>query len=371
MNLLIFIHSMRSGGAERVTANLSNYWALKGWRITIVSLVACEHDFYKLHSNVQRVSLDLDDESSNPIAAIKNNLKRIFALHRVLREIHPDVAIGMMPSAGVLLVIASFFLSKLVTITSERSYPPMLPLGLLWNKLRQWTYPNATKVTMLTAEGLVWLSENIPRAQGVVIPNPIPYPLPNFEPKIAPESVIDPDRKVVLAVGRFSEEKRFELLMQIFSKLAPVNVKWDLVILGEGPLRETLECQIINLGIQGRVYLPGRTGNVGDWYKRADVYVMSSRFEGFPNTLGEAMAHGCAVVSFDCDTGPRDIIRHEVDGILVPNGDVKSLETALSRLMLDDSLRKQLSQQAIEVRERYSMERITSMWENLFLEARR
>lgn len=371
MNLLFFIHSMRSGGAERVTANLSNFWAKKGWQITIVSLVACEHDFYTLHSSVRRISLDMDNESTHPVAAVKNNLQRIFALYRVLREIRPNVAIGMMPSAGVLLVLTSLFLPKVVTITSERSYPPMLPLGRIWQKLRQWTYPKAAKVTMLTSEGLVWLNDKIPNAKGVVIPNPIPYPLPIFDPKILPYSVIDSNRKLLLAVGRFSEEKCFDLLLNVYSRLFHTNPKWDLVILGEGPLRQDLEYQIIKLRLQGRVYLPGRVGNVSDWYKRSDIYVMSSRFEGFPNTLGEAMAHGCAVVSFDCDTGPRDIIRNEVDGFLVPNGNINAMEIALSRLMIDDNLRQQFSQRAIEIRDRYSMERVTSMWESLFLEVRR
>jgi glycosyltransferase involved in cell wall biosynthesis len=106
---------------------------------------------------------------------------------------------------------------------------------------------------------------------------------------------------------------------------------------------------------------------MGDWYGRADLYVMSSRFEGFPNTLAEAMAHGCAVVSFDCDTGPRDLIRQEQDGLLVtPAGDVAALTQALDRLMGDDSERQRIAAHAVEVRERYSMGKILSLWDSLF-----
>jgi glycosyltransferase involved in cell wall biosynthesis len=95
---------------------------------------------------------------------------------------------------------------------------------------------------------------------------------------------------------------------------------------------------------------------------------MSSRFEGFPNTLAEAMAHGLPAVSFDCDTGPRDIIRHEVDGLLVPPGDLDALTEALARLMADDALRQQYAARAVEVRQRFSMERVAGMWETLFEE---
>jgi glycosyltransferase involved in cell wall biosynthesis len=94
---------------------------------------------------------------------------------------------------------------------------------------------------------------------------------------------------------------------------------------------------------------------------------MSSRFEGFPNTLAEAMAHGCAAVSYDCDTGPRDIIRHEQDGLLVtPVGDVAALTSALDRLMGDDVERERMALRAIEVRERYSLQRILTLWDMEF-----
>lgn len=371
MRIIILIHSLGTGGAERVTANLVNYWAEKGWQITVVTLASRDQDFYALHPAVRRVALDEAGESHSLYAAVRNNLRRVAALRQVLREVRPAAAVGMMSSAGILLVMAAMFMPSIATIVSERIYPPMLPLGPMWRKLRQWTYPLATKATMLTTEGLDWLNKEIPGARGVVMPNPIPYPLPVSEPRLMPEAVIRPVRRLLLAVGRLDEQKGFDLLLTAFSNLAPANPGWDLVILGEGPLRQALEAQAEALGLRGRAYLPGRAGNVGDWYRRADLYVMSSRFEGFPNTLGEAMAHGCAAVSFDCDTGPRDIIRHDVDGLLVPNGDAGALVDALGRLMADDALRQRLTSRAIEVRERFSIEKIAGMWEGLLAEAAR
>ena len=119
-------------------------------------------------------------------------------------------------------------------------------------------------------------------------------------------------------------------------------------------------------GLAERVLLPGRAGNVGDWYAASSLYVMSSRFEGFPNTLAEAMACGLPAVSFDCDTGPRDIIRHEVDGLLVPAGDAAALEAALRRLMADPALRGRFAARASEVRERFSLASVSARWEQLF-----
>jgi len=159
-------------------------------------------------------------------------------------------------------------------------------------------------------------------------------------------------------------------LLEAFVTLARKYYNWNLVILGEGPERRALETQVQAFGLDGRVFLPGRVGNVGEWYERADVYVMSSRFEGFPNALAEAMAHGLPAVSFDCDTGPRDIIRPEVDGLLVLPGNVDALTAALDRLMDDAALRAQFAARAVEVRERFSMERIAGMWEELFAKLR-
>lgn len=368
MNLLVVIHSLHSGGAERVTANLVNHWAEKGWKISVVTLASRDQDFYGLHSAVRRVTLDMASESRNPVSAVFNNLRRVSALRRVLRDVRPDAAVGMMPSAGILLVLAAMFIPKIATIASERIYPPMMPLGAMWHRLRKWTYPRATQVAMLTSEGLEWLSAEIPKARGVVMPNPIPYPLPVSEPRLNPESLIEPNRKLLLAVGRLDQQKGFDLLLTAFANLAPANPSWDLVILGEGPLRQVLESQVRSLELNGRAYLPGRAGNIGDWYRRADFYVMSSRYEGFPNSLGEAMAHGCAAVSFDCDTGPRDIVRHDVDGLLVPRGDVAALGSALGLLMSNDALRQRLANRATEVRERFSIERIAGMWEGLLAE---
>jgi glycosyltransferase involved in cell wall biosynthesis len=113
--------------------------------------------------------------------------------------------------------------------------------------------------------------------------------------------------------------------------------------------------------------MPGRAGNVGDWYDSADLYVLTSRFEGLSNTLLESMASGLAAVSFDCDTGPREIIREGVDGVLVrPNGDVPALCKALDAVMRNDADRVRMAQAATDVRDRFSAARVLQKWQELF-----
>jgi len=142
------------------------------------------------------------------------------------------------------------------------------------------------------------------------------------------------------------------------------------------PGRAGLEAQRRELDLQDRVSLPGLAGNVGDWYAAADVFVLTSRYEGFPNTLLEALAAGLPAVSVDCDTGPREILRHGVDGLLVPqddspgpgNGPENGLAAALDRMMADDALRRACAARAVEVRDRFALPRIAAQWDALVTE---
>lgn len=366
MRLLIFIYSLSSGGAERVTVNLADHWAGQGWEVTVVTLASQSDDFYKLHPAVTRSSLALAGDSCNALVGLWQNLRRVIALRRVLQQIQPEIALGMMTTANVLLALATWGLPQVRAIGSERIHPPQCYLGLMWEELRCRTYGRLAAVVALTVETANWLKAHAGARRVSVIPNAALWPLPVQEPRVKTESVCAAGQHILLAVGRLDAQKGFDLLLDAFAALAQMHSDWDLVILGEGPQRPALQAQANAAGLEKRIFLPGRAGNVGEWYTRATTYVMCSRFEGFPNTLVEAMAHGLPAVSFDCDTGPRDIIRHEVDGLLVPHGDTAALIAALDRLMSNPTLRQRFAERAVEARERFSMDRIVGMWEELF-----
>lgn len=141
MKILFFIHSLSSGGAERVTVNLANYWVNKGWDVGIITLASQSLDFYILHPNVRRIALNLAEESPNPFYGAIANLKRLVAIRKVLKAEQPDVAIGMMTTASVLLGLATLGLNGVVTVGSEHTYPPMNPIGRLWSALCRLAYP--------------------------------------------------------------------------------------------------------------------------------------------------------------------------------------------------------------------------------------
>ena len=371
MKLLIFISSLASGGAERVTANLANYWAEKGWDVTIVTLASQRDDFYELSPAVKRIALGLDSESKNVLVGLTQNIRRIFALRRVLRQTQPDVALAMMTGSNILLAFASMGLTQTRTVGSERIYPPQCPLGVVWEWLRSKSYGHLDAVVAQTNEGAQWLKMHTTAKRVAAIHNPVRWPLTNQLPHVDIKNVYRTGRNLLLAIGRLSSQKQFCLLIDNFHSLTNRYSDWDMVILGEGPLRSELEAQVREAGLGNRIFLPGRAGNVGDWYERANLYVLSSRFEGFPNSLLEAMSYGLPVVSFDCDTGPRDIIRHDVDGSLVAAQDKEGLTAALDRLMSNSTLRNRYAERAVEVRERFAIQRVADKWEEVFMEIRK
>jgi glycosyltransferase involved in cell wall biosynthesis len=220
----------------------------------------------------------------------------------------------------------------------------------------------------LTRDTADWLAANTSAQRIEVIPNPIPWPLPESEPKIEPETVCKPGRKLLLAAGRLVPQKGFDLLIDAFASLSDRHPDWDLAIVGEGADRQSLESEISAKELSGRVLLPGWAGNIPDWYRRAQLYVLSSRFEGFGNTLAEAMAFGLPAVSFDCDAGPKDIIRNGKDGFLVPKEDIPALAAALDRLMSDKDLRERFGSAARDIRDRFSLQRVAQKWESVLQE---
>lgn len=356
---------MGSGGAERVAATLANSWVDRGYTVKIVVTYSGRGGcFYLLSDQVHLVYLaDLIGPSRTKLHAY---MLRLLALRRIIREEAPDVVLSFLTNVNVAVVLAAVGLG-FPLILAERTYPPLSDVGWGWGLLRRGTYPFAEQVVMLSGEGLVWLNDRIPCARGVVIPNPVPYPIADVAPCLKPNEFVTDVQHLLLAVGRLDSGKQFNLLLDAFAVLAWRHPSWELAILGEGPERVQLVEQVQRLGLSGRVHLPGRAGNVGEWYSRADLYVMSSRFEGFPNTLAEAMAYGCAAVSYDCDTGPRDIIRHELDGLLVsPVGDVAALTLALDRLMGNADERDGMGIRAQEIRVRYSLSAVLGKWDDVF-----
>ena len=334
--ILIFIHSLKGGGAERICSYLANHWAGSEADVLLVTIDSPSLDDYELDLDVARVSLDMAVESTSPFAAVANNLRLICKLRSVLKKSEADVAISFMTRANIVCAVACIG-ARAFHIASERNYPALDNHGRFWNTLRKQTYRFANVVVAQTEKGRLWLDNETSARNVVAIPNPVVYPLPGGE-GLVPEYDI-PVGRMILAVGRLSPQKQFDQLMNAFATLAGGLDNWQLVIVGEGQERDKLVALSVSLGIKNRVHLPGRVKAVSMWYRRADIFVLSSKYEGFPNALVEAMSYGLPVISYDCDTGPAELIESGVNGYLVENNNEVELYKKLEKLAIDSELR--------------------------------
>lgn len=367
MHILFVIYSMGAGGAERVTSALANHWSEKGFCVTIVTFAGDADDFYELNDKISKINLHIGIKSVGFWNAMAHNIQRVLSLRQALRQHRPHVAIAMMSTANILLALAGIGLRGFVKIGSERTYPPMLPLGFFWERLRWLSYGLLDAIVVQTQLGKNWLLANTSSRRVVVIENPLVALGSSENTMLLPELCINPDDHLLLAVGRLEPEKGFDLLLRSFVPLASRYPGWRLVILGEGKEREELEDLCHLNGLLDKVLMPGRVGNILHWYKRADLFVLSSRMEGFPNALVEAMAAGLPAVSFNCLTGPAEIIRHGRNGFLVPAEDPQALADALDSLMGNKLLRRALGREATRIGCRLEINKIATQWESLFL----
>jgi glycosyltransferase involved in cell wall biosynthesis len=365
LKLALVIGSLGGGGAERVMATLANAWAAHAVDVTLITLHSRDHDKYTVSPAVARVELCKAGRSRNVLHALANNCSRIRRLRRAIVACKPDVVISFVDRTNMLTIIATAGL-RLPVIVAEHTFAGAFALKGIWGRLQGPLYRRAETVVALTGRGASCI-ENKFGCGVTVIPNPVPFPR-ETEASAVPDSASGPrdrGRRTLLAVGRLVPLKGFDLLIEAFAQLAGLYPDWDLRILGEGDFRDALLQKAAALHISHRVSMPGFVSDVRANMRQSDLFALSSRYEGFPMALLEAMAEGLACVSFDCETGPRELIRHGENGWLVPANDVSALAEALGTLMQDADLRQHLGVRAREVTKIYSLPAVLDKWNAL------
>ena len=188
--------------------------------------------------------------------------------------------------------------------------------------------------------------------------------VPNAVPELPGRPSTQREKRIVGA-GRLSQEKGFDSLIEAFARVAAAHPDWQLQIYGEGNHRLDLERLVIEHGVSNIVDLPGSTHDLGTKLAEASIFALPSRFEAFPMVILEAMSKGAAIVSFDCPTGPRQMITHGHDGLLVPAEDVAAMARELDRLMHDPQLTASLGEQARVTAKAYSPAAVGARWDAL------
>jgi GalNAc-alpha-(1->4)-GalNAc-alpha-(1->3)-diNAcBac-PP-undecaprenol alpha-1,4-N-acetyl-D-galactosaminyltransferase len=363
MRILLLTSSMNAGGAERVACTLAHAWSSRGDQVTLIPTFSGGGEcFYALSPDIRFVYLA--DLVSSRAQTVVNRFIRLRALRRFIAREQPDVIVSLLSHVNVAAVVASAGLG-IPVIVCERIDPFVMPTPRLWWLACRLTYPLAAALMVQTqAVSTKYTSSGWALRRVRVIPNPVPVQALDIQ-----QYAREGEMKRLIAVGRLEERKQFGMLIKVFASLARHYTHWSLRIVGEGPLRAALQQQIVELGLEGRVELPGQTANIGEALAESDAFVLTSKYEGFPNALLEAMAAGLPCVTFDCPSGPREMTMGGQTALLVPFNDEQALGCALERLMLDADLRQTLGSLArASVLERFALEKVLAQWDLLFEE---
>jgi GalNAc-alpha-(1->4)-GalNAc-alpha-(1->3)-diNAcBac-PP-undecaprenol alpha-1,4-N-acetyl-D-galactosaminyltransferase len=352
LRIVMVIGSLKPGGAERVLSLLANELYRSGHVVSIVTIKPGT-DVFELESGVQRVRLSIAGESTNPLHALRLFFQRGRLIRDGILAQKPDCVLSFLDVVNVRVLIA-LWRSRVPVFVSERNTIHAMK-GRLWPILRRCTYPRATGLIVQTerqAQQFHRYNRNI-----VVIPNPLVLPEPpSFNAK----------EPIILLVGRMNYQKQFDTFLDVMSKEDLGEFRITIVGEHRSPMIDNINRILSESSLRGRVEISGHIANIADYYSRAAVFVLPSLHEGFPNALSEALSYGCSCVSFDCPTGPAELITDGHNGILVPDQDWDAMKRGVLTVIRDRPLRQRFFHNAVERQAQYALPNIAERWENLF-----
>lgn len=338
-----------------MAVDLCTYLADSGRDVSVLTLSGDDPDAYDLPATVRRARIEIRRDAESRFQSIKFTINHLLEMRRTVLALKPDVVLSFIEQTNI-RTIGCLIGTGIPVFVSERTHPGHHAMPWVWTTLRRIAYPLASGVIVQNENIADWFRASIPTRRLVTIPNAV------RGPTFLGCDQVRSKEPIVVGIGRLEHVKGFDLLLRAFSKAELAAAGWRMVILGEGEEREALSKLSRDLGVATSVEMPGHVTNVADWIRRSSIFVLSSRYEGSPNALLEAMQLGTACVSFDCPSGPAELIDHGRNGLLVPPEDVDALSENLRKLAHDEPLRQRLAQESTKVAEVFSRERIYRLW---------
>ncbi|UYO01222.1 MAG: glycosyltransferase [Devosia sp.] len=366
MRINLVCYSLRGGGAERVAVNLADAWVARGHEVIATTMTPLSEVEY---SPDQRVQLQSLSEPKPLRVGGAGMLDRLLRLRRALRSNRPDLVVAVQGNMVIETALASIG-QPWPLIGCEHNHPDHAVQGRFWNAIRFSAYRRLNLLTTLAEGAADALRQRVGRVTVQVIPNAVRWPGVDGEPRLAVEEVVPDGRTMVLSAGRFVEAKNFGDLIRAFASVSKGRPEAHLVILGDGPQRQSMADLAGSLGLADKVSLPGRVGNMSDWYGAARIFAMSSLWEGMPMVMLEAMAHGVPVACYDFRYGARDIVRPGLDGVISRENTPEALGEAIAALLDDEPRRHAMAAAALDVRERFGEAAVMAQWDAVLAQMR-
>lgn len=366
MKILIMVHNLTGGGAERVAALWASGFVERGYEVGMV--LNCSEDTpmtYQVPKKVHFYNL-YGNKTVNLIAGILSRRLHNFwyyvgRMKRILNDFKPDVVIGVLQPYAEWARIASIKKPIVVINTEHNSFerPDSAPMGdYEWEQKYKWNV-KYEQVTVLNNADKICTRDFLDNV--TVLPNPLAF-LPAYKP--------EKKEKVILAAGRLDvwHCKGFDIMLKVWGLVAPEFPEWRLEIAGKGTEQDVMriEKMMIENRVKDRTCIIGYQTDMIPVYQRSSVFLLTSRYEGFGMVLIEAMSQGAAPIACDYKGRQSEIITNENEGILTEPEDVVSIADGLRKLLSDDALRIRIQKNAVERSKYYSLENIMDRWEEIF-----
>lgn len=353
--VLILIPSLACGGAERSATLLANELVKTGlFKVTIFSL-SNRKICYSLDKSI---SVHFIDEQLKWKNKITKNVKRAKFISDKAEELGIELIIGFTYIGGIISCMVNKRI-RIKNIVCERSDPNKV--GILTKLIRKYYYRFTAGAVFQTQDAQLYFNKII-KNKSIVIQNSI-------DVSSLPDCVPFSKRKnVIVSVGRLEPVKNQKMLISAFKLVHELYPDYNLLIYGDGSLKQELDNLILDLGLNGNVKLMGVSHQIFDDIKTAKIMAFTSNYEGFPNAVLEAMAMGLVVISTDCPIGgPRNIIKSGDNGYLIPVGDIDALKSKMIECISSPTEMGSISDQAISVRKTNNTETIIKKWEEYIL----
>lgn len=357
MNIAILIRTLDAGGAERAASSLANEFFRAGHVVTVLCLAGSE-PFYPIDPGVNIRYLISKDPAGDRRASPAVLLRRARTLRRFLKAEKPDVLVCMSWSTSLYGIFCTKGVRTLC-VGTERANPYVLGANRLTTFLRRYAARKSDGFVCQTERARSFYP-TAAQPKIAVIPNGI------FNALVYDTSVPNERDAVITACGRLDRNKGFDVLLDAFALVHKDFPALTLRIFGEGGSRAELQAQAERLGVAPFVDLPGADPEAIRPISRSSVFVLSSRSEGMPNALIEAMAAGVPCVATRCDMGPEELIRDGVNGLLVPVDDPAAMAESIRRILLDGKLSESLSSNALRIRQTHALSAIAALWLRYF-----
>lgn len=339
---------MGRGGAEKVISILSNYYVNTGWDVDILMLLNNKVE-YELDKRINLV--DFSNKDKSRWLMFPNWIKNI---RKYIKQQKPAIVVSFAARINIITIFAKM-LMDVPLIISERNDPKADTRGLLAKVLIPFIYPKADKIVFQTEYAQSCFNNRI-KALGTVIYNPVSIGGKAQEIKL----------KKIVNVGRLNIQKNQKMLIFAFSVISKLHPDYRLHIYGEGALRDSLSQQISELKLNERIILEGNVSNVHERISDAEIFVLSSNFEGLSNALLEAMAMGLSCISTKC-AGATELIIDGQNGLLIDVGDEAELVKAMLKLIENKNYAYQLGNEAKKIVELVGKDEIVKKWDELII----